>query len=89
MVFPDYTLSPEVRYPVAIEQNYATARWVIVSGAEHGLDGSRLAVAGDSVGGNMAAALTLQAKDRGDVHLLAQVLFYPVTDASFDTASYH
>jgi acetyl esterase/lipase len=46
-------------------------------------------VAGDSVGGNMSAALTLQAKQRGDVHLLAQVLFYPVTDASFDTASYH
>jgi acetyl esterase/lipase len=89
VVFPDYALSPEARYPVAIEQNYATAQWAGTHGAEHGLDASRLAVAGDSVGGNMAAALTLQAKERGDLRLLAQVLFYPVTNASFDTASYH
>jgi len=89
VVFPDYALSPEARYPVAIEQNYATARWITAHGAEHGLDASRLAVAGDSVGGNMAAALTLQAKERGDVTVVAQVLFYPVTDASFETPSYH
>jgi acetyl esterase/lipase len=89
VVFPEYAPSPEARYPVAIEQNYATAQWIISSGAGHGLDSTRLAVAGDSVGGNMAVALTLQAKERGDVPLLAQVLFYPVTDASFDTASYH
>ncbi|MFJ5985591.1 alpha/beta hydrolase [Lentzea sp. NPDC092896] len=88
VVFPDYSLSPEARYPVAINQNYATARWIQTSGAAHGLDPSRVAVAGDSVGGNMAAALTLQAKERGDVALKAQVLFYPVTDASFDTDSY-
>ena len=89
VVFPDYSLSPEARYPAAIEQNYATARWIIENGAARGLDTSRIAVAGDSVGGNMAAALTLQAKERGDVSLAAQVLFYPVTDASFDTDSYH
>ena len=89
VVFPDYSLSPETRYPAAIEQNYATARWIIENGAARGLDTSRIAVAGDSVGGNMAAALTLQAKERGDVSLAAQVLFYPVTDASFDTDSYH
>ncbi|NMO03200.1 alpha/beta hydrolase [Gordonia sp. TBRC 11910] len=89
VVFPEYTLSPEARYPVAIEQNYATAQWIVAHGAEHGLDSSRLAVVGDSVGGNMSAALTLQAKERGDVALRAQVLFYPVTDAAFDTASYH
>ncbi|SDF78262.1 Acetyl esterase/lipase [Lentzea fradiae] len=88
VVFPEYSLSPEARYPVAINQNYATARWILASGAEHGLDATRLAVAGDSVGGNMAAALTLQAKERGDVPLKAQVLFYPVTDAAFDTDSY-
>ncbi|MEV6239136.1 alpha/beta hydrolase [Lentzea sp. NPDC051838] len=88
VVFPEYSLSPEARYPVAINQNYATARWVLASGASYGLDTSRIAVAGDSVGGNMAAALTLQAKERGDVSLKAQVLFYPVTDASFDTDSY-
>ncbi|MER5808810.1 alpha/beta hydrolase [Streptomyces sp. NPDC002033] len=88
VVFPEYALSPEARYPVAIEQNYAVARWIVADGAAKDLDGSRLAVAGDSVGGNMSAALTLMAKERGDVRLAAQVLFYPVTDASFDTESY-
>ncbi|MFF4255760.1 alpha/beta hydrolase [Streptomyces sp. NPDC001663] len=89
VVFPEYDLSPEARYPVAIEQNYAVAKWVVEQGAAKNLDGSRVAVAGDSVGGNMSAALTLMAKQRGDVPLVQQVLFYPVTDASFDTGSYH
>ncbi|MDH6108078.1 acetyl esterase [Kitasatospora sp. MAP12-15] len=89
VVFPEYDLSPEVRYPVAIEQNYAVAQWIVREGAGKGLDGARLAVAGDSVGGNMSAALTLMAKERGDVSLRHQVLFYPVTDAAFDTNSYH
>ncbi|WP_060888095.1 alpha/beta hydrolase [Streptomyces caniscabiei] len=89
VVFPEYDLSPEARYPVAIEQNYAVAKWVVEQGASKDLDGTRLAVAGDSVGGNMTAALTLMAKERGDVPLVQQVLFYPVTDASFDTGSYH
>ncbi|MGM0354472.1 alpha/beta hydrolase [Streptomyces sp. ECR3] len=89
VVFPEYDLSPEARYPVAIEQNYAVARWIVSEGAAHGLDAGRIAVVGDSVGGNMSAALTLMAKQRGDVPLVQQVLFYPVTDASFDTASYH
>ncbi|MFJ6434240.1 alpha/beta hydrolase [Streptomyces sp. NPDC091416] len=89
VVFPEYQLSPEARYPVAIEQNYAVAQWVVRQGASKDLDGSRLAVAGDSVGGNMSAALTLMAKERGDVPLVHQVLFYPVTDANFDTGSYH
>ncbi|MFK0115195.1 alpha/beta hydrolase [Streptomyces sp. NPDC090994] len=89
VVFPEYDLSPEARYPVAIEQNYAVARWIVTEGAAHDLDAARLAVAGDSVGGNMSAALTLMAKERGDVPLVQQVLFYPVTDASFDTGSYH
>jgi acetyl esterase/lipase len=89
VVFPEYDLSPEAPYPVAIEQNFAVAKWVVEEGASKGLDGSRLAVAGDSVGGNMTAALTLMAKERGGIPLLQQVLFYPVTDASFDTPSYH
>ncbi|WP_416520752.1 alpha/beta hydrolase [Streptomyces achromogenes] len=89
VVFPEYDLSPEARYPVAIEQNYAVAQWIVQQGAAKGLDGSRLAVAGDSVGGNMTAALTLMAKERGGIQLVQQVLFYPVTDASFDTGSYH
>ncbi|MFK0232840.1 alpha/beta hydrolase [Streptomyces vinaceus] len=88
IVFPEYDLSPEVRYPVAIEQNFTVAQWVVAQGASQGLDTTRIAVAGDSVGGNMTAALTLMAKERGGVPLLQQVLFYPVTDAAFDTGSY-
>ncbi|MEV4160030.1 alpha/beta hydrolase [Nonomuraea dietziae] len=88
VVFPEYDLSPEHRYPVAIEQNWAVAQWIVAEGAARGLDATRVAVAGDSVGGNMAAALTLMAKQRGGVALRQQVLFYPVTDASFDTGSY-
>ncbi|MET8586054.1 alpha/beta hydrolase [Streptomyces collinus] len=89
VVFPEYDLSPEARYPVAVEQNYTVARWVVEQGGAKGLDGSRMAVAGDSVGGNMTAALTLMAKERGGPALVQQVLFYPVTDAAFDTPSYH
>lgn len=89
VVFPEYDLSPEAKYPTAIEQNYAAAQWVFVHGAEKGLDASRFAVSGDSVGGDMAAVLTLMAKDRGDVTICHQVLLYPVTAADFDTPSYH
>ncbi|MDF3298909.1 alpha/beta hydrolase [Streptomyces tropicalis] len=89
VVFPEYDLSPEARYPVALEQVYAVARWIADEGAARGLDGARLAVAGDSVGGNLTAALTLLAKERGGLPLVQQVLFYPVTDAGFDTCSYH
>jgi acetyl esterase len=88
VVFPEYSRSPEAHYPVAIEQNYAVAQWIVNEGATKGLDASRFAVAGDSVGGNMTAAATLMAKERGDVHFVAQLLFYPVTDARFDTGSY-
>ncbi|WP_043719572.1 alpha/beta hydrolase [Kutzneria sp. 744] len=88
VVFPDYSLSPEARYPVAINQNYAVAKWVFEHGAEHNLDAARVAVAGDSVGGNMTAALTLMAKQTGEFSFRQQVLFYPVTDAAFDTESY-
>ncbi|MFI2475086.1 alpha/beta hydrolase [Nocardia xishanensis] len=88
VVFPEYDRSPDVRYPVANEQSYRVAQWVTTDGGAKGLDSSRIAVAGDSVGGNMAIALTLMAKERGDVSFLQQVLFYPVTDANFDTGSY-
>ncbi|MDH6284804.1 alpha/beta hydrolase [Prescottella agglutinans] len=87
-VFPVYDRAPEAKYPVQIEQNYAAAQWVGKYGREYGLDPSRIAVAGDSVGGNMAAVLALMAVERGDVDLRAQVLLYPVTDAGFETASY-
>lgn len=89
VVFVNYTPSPEARYPVAIEEAYAALRWVAENGSSLKIDSSRLAVAGDSVGGNMAAAVTLLAKERGGPELRYQVLFYPVTDANFDTSSYH
>ncbi|MEU8798432.1 alpha/beta hydrolase [Spirillospora sp. NPDC048819] len=88
VVFVEYDRSPEARYPVAIEQAYATARWITEHGAAEGLDPSRLAVAGDSVGGNMTAALALLAKRRGDVNFVHQSMYYPVTDAAQDTRSY-
>jgi acetyl esterase len=88
VVFPEYSRSPEAHYPVAIEQNYAVAQWIVKEGVAKGLDATRFAVAGDSVGGNMTAAATLMAKERGDVDFVAQLLFYPVTNANFDTGSY-
>jgi len=88
VVFVEYDRSPEAHYPVAIEQAYATAQWITRQGASEGLDPSRLAVAGDSVGGNMTAALTLLAKQRGDVTFVHQSMYYPVTDAAQDTDSY-
>jgi acetyl esterase/lipase len=89
VVFPKYQRSPEAKYPTAIEECYMAVKWVAEHGQEHGLDPARLAVAGDSVGGNMAAAVTLLSRERGGPDIRLQLLFYPVTDASFDTASYH
>jgi acetyl esterase/lipase len=88
LAFVEYDRSPEARYPVAIEQAYATARYLTAHGGEHGLDVGRMAVAGDSVGGNMAAVLAILAKQRGDVTFVHQSLYYPVTDAGQDTESY-
>lgn len=88
VVFVEYTPSPDAHYPVAIEQIYAAARWIVSEGAAYGLDASRLAIAGDSVGGNMTAAVTILAKQRGDVRFVHQSLYYPVTDAGQDTGSY-
>ncbi|HEY6493956.1 MAG TPA: alpha/beta hydrolase [Trebonia sp.] len=86
-VFTNYSLSPEARYPTAIEEIYAALEWIAEHGAEHDLDPARIAVAGDSVGGNMTAAITIMAKQRRGPRIAAQVLYYPVTDASFDTDS--
>src|SRR3954467_6243979 len=88
LLFVEYPNSPEARYPVAIEQAYATARWGVREGASKGLDASRMAVAGESVGGDMSAALALMAKERGDVSFVQVSMDYPVTDAAMDTASY-
>jgi acetyl esterase len=87
-VFVNYSLSPEAKYPTAIEEIYAALQWIAEHGAEHDLDPARIAVAGDSVGGNMTAATTILAKRRNGPKLVAQLLFYPVTDANFDTGSY-
>ncbi len=76
------------KYPIALEQAYAATRWVTQNAQSINLDPSRIAVVGDSVGGNLTAALTLLAKERGGPSIRFQVLFYPVTDASFDTSSY-
>jgi acetyl esterase/lipase len=88
VAFVEYPNAPEARYPTAIEQGYATAQWIARNGAAKGLDASRMAVAGESVGGNMTAALALMAKDRGDVSFVQQSMYYPVTDAAMNTATY-
>ena len=88
LAFVEYPNSPEARYPTAIEQGYATAQWITRNGAAKGLDAARMAVAGESVGGNMTAALALMAKERGDVTFVQQSMYYPVTDAAMNTASY-
>src|ERR671919_2961608 len=88
VVFVEYDRSPEAHYPVAIEQGYATAQWILREGAANQLDPDRIAVAGDSVGGGMTAALALMANERGDVRYVQQSMYYPVTDAAMNTGSY-
>ena len=87
VVFVDYTRSPEARYPAAIEESYAAIKWVSQNAATIRVDASRLAVAGDSSGANMATAAALLVKERGGPKIGFQTLFYPATDAGFDTAS--
>jgi acetyl esterase len=88
VVFVDYERSPEHRYPVAIEQDYAVTEYVANNPAEFGVDASRLVIAGDSVGGNMVAVVSLLAKERQGPKIAGQLLYYPVTDASMSTPSY-
>ncbi|AUD00806.1 alpha/beta hydrolase [Spirosoma pollinicola] len=88
-VFPDYTPSPEAQYPTAINEIYATLQWVAEHGAEIGVDGSNMAVVGNSVGGNMSAVVALMAKRNNGPKLKLQVLLWPVTNADFDTGSYN
>ena len=87
-VFPVYDRAPEAQYPTQVEQNYAVGQWILEHGAEHGLDTTRIAVTGESVGGCMSAVFALMNKERGGIDLKAQVLLYPVTNADFDTPSY-
>ncbi len=88
VVFIDYTRSPEAKYPVAIEQDYTATEYVSKHGKDLNVDATRLAVAGDSVGGNMAAVIAMLAKNRKGPKIGFQALFYPVTDANFDDDSY-
>ena len=87
-IFVNYTPSPEARYPVAINEIYAATQWVADNGAQINVDGKRLAIAGNSVGGNMATVVALMAKAKGSPALRSEVLFWPVTNASFENASY-
>jgi acetyl esterase len=83
-----YRLAPVHRFPAALADAYAAARWVAAQGATIGVDPSCLAVGGDSAGGNLAAAVALMARDRGGPSLAFQRLVYPELDFSFDSASY-
>jgi len=87
-VFVNYTPSPEAQFPVPLEEAYAALKHIADHPRDFALDGSRIAVAGDSVGGNMSAAMALLAKERGGPSLRAQALIYPVTDAGMNTGSY-
>ena len=82
VVFVEYSRAPEAKYPVQIEQCYAAAQWITEQGAGGGFDITRIAVAGDSAGGNMATVLALMAKQRGGVQFVHQSLYYPMTDAN-------
>jgi acetyl esterase len=85
----DYRLAPESRYPVAAEDSYAALGWIVANAARLGIDPRRVAVGGDSAGGNLSAAVSLMARDRKGPALVYQVLIYPVTNHSLDTPSYH
>src|SRR4030095_1983608 len=87
-VFVNYTPSPEAHYPMAIDQIHAATKWVAAHGDEIKVDGKRLAIVGNSVGGNMTATVALMAKHKGGPELRCQVMLWPVTDANFDTESY-
>jgi acetyl esterase len=87
-VFVHYTLSPEARYPQAINEIYAAAKWVSAHSDEINIDGKNMAAAGNSAGGNMTAALCLMAKDKGGPGIKLQILMWPATDASFTEDSY-
>jgi acetyl esterase/lipase len=88
-VFVEYTPLPAAKFPTQLEESYAALKWVAEHAGEFGADGSRIAIAGNSVGGNMTAALTLMAKDQRGPKVAYQVLLIPATDASVDTGSYH
>ena len=88
LISVDYRLAPDAKYPAAAEDCYAATRWASEHAAELGIDASRIAVAGDSAGGNLAAVVAQMARDRGGPQIAFQVLVYPVTDRDYSTGSY-
>lgn len=90
VVFPEYSRSPEVKYPVAIEQCYfiLSHLWEIIGNTFPNINRDTLTVAGDSVGGNMAIAMTLMSKNRNGIKIHKQLLYYPATNACFNTPTY-
>ncbi|MDZ4835066.1 MAG: alpha/beta hydrolase [Candidatus Melainabacteria bacterium] len=89
VVFVNYSLSPEAKYPTAIEECYVVAKHIADNAKKLNIDASKMAIAGDSVGGNMATAVTMLCKERSGPRIDFQVLFYPVTEANFETESYN
>jgi acetyl esterase len=87
VVVPEYRLAPEHRFPTAVHDAFAATRWVHEHADELGIARDRIAVGGDSAGGNLAAAVTLLARDDGDIPLRAQLLIYPNTDYATETPS--
>ena len=88
VVSVDYRLAPEHKFPVPLDDCYAATGWVAANGGEIGVDGARIAVGGDSAGGNLAAAIALRARDEGGPALRMQLLVYPVTNHDYSTVSY-
>jgi len=88
VVSVEYRLAPETKFPGPAEDCYAVAQWVATNGARLNADASRMAIAGASAGGNLAAAVALMARDRGGPALVQQTLVYPVTDGTLSTESY-
>lgn len=88
VVSVDYRLAPEHKFPAAADDCYAATKWVADNAASISGDATRIAVGGDSAGGNLAAVVSLMARDRGGPRIVHQMLIYPVTDHSYDTPSY-